>query len=398
MNIYFITTKLNFVDGGGSSDEYDLMYRALQKLSNRVTVITAYSKGNKILAPLPYKVIEENVSAIKQLGIQYAVFKLLRKYEHDADMFHVDGNVFLYGAGFYRFSGGKAPVAAYFNSYLVVWPAKNSSLLSNNRKDNFLQIAKNKIRLFVEKNLMMPAANYIDFFEFTNPYLEERYNKFGLHTRGRSVIIGDPFDWPGLMKKCGIAMETYRGRNKKMGPFKLFYVSRMVPGRGFDLLIKAFAKLKNKENFRLVLAGNGPEEKSIQRLVGDSGLARYISLPGYLSKPELYKHLSDTDIYVHPHQWREISSMALLTAMTFGIPSIVPGDGALSWVAKNSTLYFKDGDIDDLAEKIEQLSNDYNFRAELSQQCYERLNEDEQNYQNQMGRVYQAMKKITKKV
>lgn len=398
MNIYFITAKLNFVDGGGSSDEYDLMYRTLQGFGNHVTVITTFSSANKIPTPRPYKVIEENFLANKQLGIQHAVFKLLNKYEHDANIFHIDGHNFLYGAGIYRLLGGKVPVAAYFNSKLAAWPENISLLLSNTRKNNFLRTIKSRIRLFIEKYLMIPMANRIDFFEFTNPYLEKSYSKFGLKTQNRSLIIGDPFDWQELMARLGVKKETYYNRNKKEYPITLMYVSRMVPGRGFDLLISAFSKLKDKDNFQLILAGSGPEEELISDLVKKAGLSKYIALPGYLRKEELYKMFSVTDIYVHPHQWHEISSMALLTAMTFGVPSIVPGEGALEWVAKNSALCFKDGDVDDLAEKIRQLSEDYYLRAELSRQCYERLSEDEQNYQNRMVHVYQAIKDITRKI
>src|SRR3989339_29442 len=98
MKIYFITSKLNFKTSGGSIEEFDLMMRTLIELGNEVVAVTAFSEANNIPHALPYQVIEENIPRRGLLGIQEGIFKLLKKYEHDADFFHVDGHLFLYGA------------------------------------------------------------------------------------------------------------------------------------------------------------------------------------------------------------------------------------------------------------------------------------------------------------
>src|SRR3989344_3823305 len=122
MRIIGITTKLNFKNAGGSSDENDLLFRSLQELGNTVTVITAYSSLNNIQQRPPYTLIQEDIRTKTQFGIQRGIFRLLRKYEKDADYFHVDGHIFLYGAGVYRLLGGKVPVAAMFNREQIAWP------------------------------------------------------------------------------------------------------------------------------------------------------------------------------------------------------------------------------------------------------------------------------------
>src|SRR3989338_1345115 len=93
MKIYFITPKLDFVKSGGSTSEYDLTYRTLQKLGQEVVVITTTPERNRIPHELPYTVITEAQVPLNrgQVAIQKGVYKVLRKYESDADIFHIDG-------------------------------------------------------------------------------------------------------------------------------------------------------------------------------------------------------------------------------------------------------------------------------------------------------------------
>ena len=122
MRIFFITSKLNFQTSGGSIEEIDFIIKTMADLGNEVTVITVFSYMNYIQAALPYKVIEENITAKRLLGIQAGIFKILKKYEGRADVFHIDGHIALYGAGWYRMIGGKVPVVGLFNQFLICWP------------------------------------------------------------------------------------------------------------------------------------------------------------------------------------------------------------------------------------------------------------------------------------
>jgi len=397
MRIFFITTKLNFVNAGGSSDENDLMFRTLQEMGNQVAVVTAYSKINNIPNKLPYELIEENLGTGHQFGIQRGVFKLLKKYEKNADIFHVDRHVFMYGAGAYRALGGKVPVASFFNRELVSWPENVSTFLEIPKADSFFKKLKKHVRFFIERYIMIPFANYVDFFEFTNPFLEKSYNNFGLKTNGRSLIIGELFDWQKFMQKYNIAESTYRdNRESNIGPVEIIYVGRMVAGKGFDLLITAFAKVQNKDNFHLTLVGNGPEEYMLHELSVKLGVNKYITFAGYLPKDKLYKLFKEVDIFIQPRWRKDMSSMSLLTAIIFGVPSIVPEGGGLAWMAGSSALKFKDNDVNDLANTIEKFGSDKKLRFSLSENCYNRLKDDELNHKNRMRYLYNTMENLRK--
>ena len=176
MRIFFITPKINFQNIGGSLIEYDLMIRTLMRLGHQVTVVTAFSDLNAGTDNLPYKIIEENVNRPRRLlKIQKNIFQILRKYSDQADFFHIDGQVFLYGAGLYRRLGGRVPVSAYFNRELVCWPDGEANFIFQN-SNIFIKIKKT-LRFYIEKYIGTPAANGIDLMLFTNPYLRKSYEK-----------------------------------------------------------------------------------------------------------------------------------------------------------------------------------------------------------------------------
>lgn len=393
MNIYFITSKLNFKKSGGSIEEIDLMIRDLINLGNTVTVVTAFSYMNDMPSDLPYKVITENIKARGLLGIQYGGYRLLKKYSKHAEIFHIDGHLFLYSAGIYRLFGGKVPVVAFFNQYLIPWLETSSSLFTQ-RRENTLNRTKRLIRWYIEKYFGIPLANHIDRFSFVSPTLRSVYEEYGLRKDPKTLVIGDLIDYDKIMRENGITEDFYRMRNKQNGPVTIFYSSRMAPNKGFDMMLAAFAILKNKNNFQMILGGTGPEELFVRKMAKDLNIEKFIIFPGWVTKEKLYEHYKTADIFVQPEWRKEGTSISLLYAMAFGVPSIVPGGGGLEWQAGASALCYEKGNKFDLAVKIEQLGNDYFLRATLSQNCYKRIRDDEMNHAKQVPRLNGLMKDL----
>jgi len=398
MRIIFITPKLNFKTSGGSVAEYDLLVRTIREMGHDIKVVTAYSDANIIEEPLPYEVIEEQMRARRQLAIQWGVYKLLKKYASQADFFYLDGHFFLYGAGLYRLVGGRVPVGAFFNRELIAWPEDISDISGIVKKNYFIKV-KEKLRWCIEKYLGMPLANHLDICCFTNPYLEMAYLDFDLNKKKNGwLIMGDPFDSKSFMKKHDITSNSYIERNKKDGPIVLFYSARMVPGRGFGLLVRAFAQITDKDHFRLILSGSGPEEPTIRKMVSDLNLEKYVDMLGWVTKDKLWEYFKQADIFVQARWRAELTSYTVLEAMAFGLPSILPAGGGLSWVAQDSALYFKAEDCLNLAQKIELLGQDPDLRGQLSKNCYQRLAEDQMNHLVQANRLCNEMLDILKNI
>ncbi|MDP2709098.1 MAG: glycosyltransferase family 4 protein [bacterium] len=395
MKIFFITSKLNFKTSGGSVEEIDYIMKTFAELGNEVTAVTVFSYMNDIPGPRPYKVIEEKLMARRLLEINYGIYKILKKYENQADIFQVDAHISLYGAGFYRLLGGKTPVVGLFNQFLTCWPQWVSSLFKQPKINIFLA-AKSKLRWMIEKYIGLPIANKIDMIAFVSPALRKMYEDFGIRHEARDLVLGDPIDIKKIMAINNIGPESYLVRNKKNGPFTLFFSSRMSPGKGFDILLAGFSKVKNKENFRLILGGMGPEQEQVRQMVKDLNLQKYVTLPGWVPKDQLFRQYQQTDIFIQADWWPAGTSISLYYAMALGVPSILPAGGGLEWQAGGSALTFKYRDTDALAAAIERLGADYDLRAALSRQCFLRLADDEMNCEKNIQKLNERMKDLVK--
>ncbi|MDP2684178.1 MAG: glycosyltransferase family 4 protein [bacterium] len=396
MKIFFITSKLNFISSGGSIEEIDLIIRTLQKKGNDVTVVTAHSVGNDIPSALPYKVIEENIGASSYVALQKNIIKLIKKYSDQTDIFHIDAHLFVYGAGLYKLLGGKTPVVAFFNQYLSCWPQYESSLFPQPIVP-FLKKIKSKIRFYIEKNIGMFLANKVDLFTFVSPTLRKMYEDFGIRKSTRDLVIGDPIDIKKIMSDGKVGEESYSSRVTEKKPIILFYSSRMSAGKGFDILIKAFSCLADKSKYKLILGGIGPEEKYVKNMVAELGLQDFVEIPGWVSKEQLYENYRNADIFIQADWWPAGTSISLIYALAFGVPSILPGGGGLQWNAGEGALYFKYRDYKELAQTIEKLGGDLELRKELSIKCYDRLHHDEMNPDIQIGKLDEGIHLLMKK-
>jgi glycosyltransferase involved in cell wall biosynthesis len=377
MKIYFITSKLNFKSSGGSIEEFDLMMRTLQSLGNEVVCITTFTERNDIFTPLPYEMIEENIPYHGLLQLQYGVYRIMRKYEHDADFFHVDGHLFLYGAGVYRKLGGRVPVSAFFNRELISFPEDRSVLISVAQR-SLLRRAKRSLRRLLESTIGMYLARAIDMRSFISPMYQIMYERFGLTNNGHHFVLGDPIDFPKMMGENGITATSYKERLKTKGP----------------LMLAGFARVKNKENYKLVLGGSGPEEEKIHRLAKELNIEKHVEFLGWLTKEQLYENYKKADVFIQVGWRPEGTSMSLLYAIAFGLPSIVPSESGMAWQAQKSALTVENGNHEALARAIERLGEDPKLREELSHNCFIRINEDQLNHKKIIALWFNEMKKI----
>ncbi|MBI5045427.1 MAG: glycosyltransferase family 4 protein [Candidatus Niyogibacteria bacterium] len=362
MRIILITSKLNFETAGGSVLDLHWKAKSLQDEEHDVTVVTAFSRANKISIDLPYKVVEENIAPKGTLlSMQSGIYGLLKKYESAADAFYIDGHMFLYGGGLYRMLGGLKPVAAFFNVRLNCW----ADMTGNPARVSFFKTLKKKIRSFMERRIGIPMANHLDAFIFNTPMVEKMYVDFGVDSKKTSVIE-DFVDMKGIIERHHIMDEFVERRQRSCDIIQIFCTGRMFPEKGFDLVIKAFATLSNKEKYRVVMSGGGPDKERLESMVRDLGLGKYFSFPGWVAREKMFEFFLATQIFVFPKWWMEYGSALLTEAMAFGIPCIIPGGGALEWLTAGSALTFNPNDHIDLAKKIEKLGKDEGLRIKLS--------------------------------
>jgi glycosyltransferase involved in cell wall biosynthesis len=106
--------------------------------------------------------------------------------------------------------------------------------------------------------------------------------------------------------------------------FRVISVGKFMQSNGFDVAIRAFASFYHqlnedeKANTKLVLAGNGPLKKFIQRLIKKENIQHCTELIECFSETELRKLYETTSAFLFPSH--ESASLEVVEAMSYGLP------------------------------------------------------------------------------
>jgi phosphatidylinositol alpha-1,6-mannosyltransferase len=138
-------------------------------------------------------------------------------------------------------------------------------------------------------------------------------------------------------------------------------VSRLMARKGQDELIRALPQVhRTAPNASLIIVGEGPYRKDLERLITKLGLAEFVHLTGKVSQKELPNWYASGDIFAMPCRTRmggwdvEGLGIVFLEGSATGLPVIV-GDsgGAIDAVVDNETGYLVDGNnTSEIAQRI----------------------------------------------
>lgn len=165
-----------------------------------------------------------------------------------------------------------------------------------------------------------------------------QYNRFD--SRICPIVLPNP-----LTLKPG---PTSEGTSKRF-----LAVGRLTPlHKGFDILIEAFRlfAIQNSQ-WCLDIVGEGPEKETYQSLIVKYHLENRIYIHPFTNNIEHY--YSESQIYVLSSRW-EGFGLVLVEAMAHGLPVISSDLPTSKEIMGDFGIYFKNGDIKDLASKLEE--------------------------------------------
>ncbi|MFA6307577.1 MAG: glycosyltransferase family 4 protein [Patescibacteria group bacterium] len=128
--------------------------------------------------------------------------------------------------------------------------------------------------------------------------------------------------------------------------------------KGINVLIQAIKKLNARDDFRVIIIGEGDLRETYQTMADSLGLGRKIIFTGFVPDDMLPKFYSVADMLVLPSTDKsEAFGIVSLEAMSSGIPVIASDlPGVRSVVDKKETgLLVKPGNVDNLSDMIEYL-------------------------------------------
>ena len=107
-------------------------------------------------------------------------------------------------------------------------------------------------------------------------------------------------------------------------PFCILAVGALVPHKGHDLLLRALGRMPDET--RLVIVGDGPLRRALEKLSWEMGLATRVAFAGHVPDPEVL--FGRVDLFVHPSRSEGLGT-AVIEAMAAGLPVLATDVGGL---------------------------------------------------------------------
>jgi glycosyltransferase involved in cell wall biosynthesis len=147
--------------------------------------------------------------------------------------------------------------------------------------------------------------------------IEDTVNITGL-PRSRMVAIRNPIITPDIYPKSEEPVAHPWFAEGQTIPV-IVGAGRLTPEKDFATLIKAFHRLRQHKDCRLLILGEGPLRQDLERLADELGLTDYVSLAGYQANP--FAYMKKASLFVLSSAW-EGSGNVLVEALALGIPSV----------------------------------------------------------------------------
>lgn len=217
---------------------------------------------------------------------------------------------------------------------------------------------------------MILAERFTYFFAKHAIVTNESYKEIAMrrgHKREEDVTVVR--SGPNLSKlKIGAAKPEV----KKGFKYLVGYIGVMGQQEGVDLLLNSVDYIVNKKNrkdVRFCIMGGGPSLEELRELNEKMGLTDYVEFPGRVSDEFLADVMNSADVCVNPDLPSEMNDKStmnkIMEYMAFGKPMVqfTLKEGMFS--AQKASLYAKNTDTDDFAEKILWLLDNPDKAAEM---------------------------------
>ncbi|HEV3360114.1 MAG TPA: glycosyltransferase family 4 protein [Pseudonocardiaceae bacterium] len=212
----------------------------------------------------------------------------------------------------------------------------------------------------------------VDVLSFVSRYTRSRFSAaFGRLAPLEHLPSGVDVD---TYRPDPVARERIRIRHGLGDRPTAVCISRLVPRKGQDMLIRAFPAIRERvPDAALLIVGGGPYEDRLRALARETGVAEDVIFAGSVPWAELPAHYAAGDVFAMPCRTRgrgldvEALGIVFLEAAAAGLPVVVGrSGGAPETVRDGVTGHVVDGrDVAELADVVGGLLADPGRAAKM---------------------------------
>jgi glycosyltransferase involved in cell wall biosynthesis len=249
------------------------------------------------------------------------------------------------------FSYASTSAARHAQRHKVPYIVRPLGVLNRWGMENRRRLVKSLSFQFVEKPILRHAAG----MHYTSHDEQREAEAAGATAHPLVIPLGidlAPFE------QLPEAEHFFRQHPVARGRPLLLFLSRLDAKKGLDLLLPAFAKVRQAvPNALLVIVGDGPTDyvKSCHQIAADAGVAETVIWPGFLGGKDKLAAFAAASVFVLP-SYSENFGIAAVEALAAGLPCVLASGVAVSAdVAAGEAGLVVPPDSDSLAAALIQL-------------------------------------------
>ena len=394
MKITVVTSKLDMT-GGGSNFSLELLARLLSNRRHDVSILTMQPKKNNLPQNREFDIITPPENRFgTRLGNQEHVYRSMRRYSDDTNLFHLYGPSMLPGAGFFCKQNLTTPVVGRLNTYTNFCVNLNEMdgechegcNIRSKFKHQDANLSKRiaKLPFYASRTYIEPSlSSELDQYFAISPAVKEIYVEAGF-PEDRITVVPNFLD-------PNFGLENNDGQSTQdESVLSVLYVGRIIKAKGIDCLIRALART---DEIQAKIVGTGEATAELQSLAADLDLQDRVHFEGRVRHEELPRYYAQADVFVHPARWPEPFGRTILESFQCGTTAIVSDTGGPPWIVGDAGQTFPPDDVKRLAEILVELRDNPNRIDEMEQNCQSQL--DRFRPENVVAKIESQYKEVT---
>lgn len=300
------------------------------------------------------------------------------KIKHNTTFIKISKRIFVWHHGLIKslkqfkpdliISEGESNILSYLQAFIYKKIYKNTKLIHWSIGGLPESKPKHLILKFIKTLLLKIFDNYI---VYSTSGKQELIKNYGVNSKNIfvAVNISQVEKFLDLKQRFNSNKKLKNNFIKKLNhdKFTLVTCGSLVKEKNFQLILEAYEKI-DKNNFNLILIGEGNYKKDLKKIV-DSKKLRNVFFVGHINWSTMAEYFFFSNLFILPGR----GGMVISESMACGLPVLLKAaDGVEFDLIKNDLtgFYYKNINSHSLAKRIIQISTNPKLLQNVSKNAY----------------------------